>query len=71
MAKFKFVKISKKKIRYLFNSSYSDVYLVFLHGFKSDLEGDKPKTLYKFCKKNNIGFLSIRIFWSWKIIWKI
>lgn len=59
MAKFKFFKISKKKkIRYLFNSSYSDVYLVFLHGFKSDLEGDKPKTLYKFCKKNNIGFLA-------------
>ena len=60
MAKFKFVKISKnKKIRYLFNNSSGDIYLVFLHGFKSDLEGDKPKTLYKFCKKNKIGFLAL------------
>ena len=55
MAKFKFFKIFKnKKIRYLFNNSSDEIYVVFLHGFKSDLEGDKPKTLYKFCKKNNI-----------------
>ena len=60
MAKFKFIKISKnKKIRYLFNNSPGDIYVVFLHGFKSDLEGDKPKTLYKFCKKNKIGFLAL------------
>jgi len=60
MAKFKFIKISKnKKIRYLFNSSSSDVYIVFLHGFKSDLEGEKPRALYGFCKKNNIGFLAL------------
>ena len=30
-----------------------------MHGFKSDLEGDKPKSLYKFCKKNKIGFLAL------------
>ena len=60
MAKFKFVEISKnKKIRYLFNSSSCDIYVVFLHGFKSDLEGEKPKALYRFCKKNNIGFLAL------------
>ena len=60
MAKFKFVKISKKKkIRYLFNNISGDIYVVFLHGFKSDLEGDKPKSLYKFCKKNKIGFLAL------------
>ena len=60
MAKFKFIKISKnKKIRYLFNNSSGDIYVVFLHGFKSDLEGDKPKILYKFCKKNKIGFLAL------------
>ena len=60
MAKFKFIKISnKKKIRYLYNSSSGDIYVVFLHGFKSDLEGDKPKALYKFCKKNRIGFLAM------------
>tara|TARA_Y100000591_G_scaffold136387_1_gene116971 strand:- start:447 stop:1223 length:777 start_codon:yes stop_codon:yes gene_type:complete len=60
MSKFKFFKISKnKKIRYLFNSSTNDIYIVFLHGFKSDLEGDKPKTLFKFCKENKIGFLAL------------
>ncbi len=60
MPKFNFVKIYKnKKIRYLFNNSSNDIYIVFLHGFKSDLEGDKPKSLYKFCKKNKIGFLAL------------
>ena len=60
MSKFKFFKISKnKKIRYLINNTSGDICVVFLHGFKSDLEGDKPKALYKFCKKNNIGFLTL------------
>ena len=60
MPKFKFVKISKnKKIRYLINNTSSDIYVVFLHGFKSDLEGEKPKALFKFCKKNKIGFLAL------------
>ena len=60
MSKFKYVEISKnKKIRYLFNTSSTDICVLFLHGFKSDLEGDKPKTLFKFCKKNKIGFLAL------------
>lgn len=60
MAKFNFFKLSKsKKIRYLFNSTSENIYVLFLHGFKSDLEGDKPKTLFKFCKKNKIGFLAL------------
>ena len=60
MSKFKYLKITKnKKIRYLLNTSSGDIYVVFLHGFKSDLEGDKPKTLFKFCKKNKIGFLAL------------
>ena len=60
MSKFKYLKITKnKKIRYLLNTSSGDIYVVFLHGFKSDLEGDKPKTLFKFCKKNKTGFLAL------------
>ena len=60
MLKFKYFKISKnKKIRYLLNATYGDIYVLFLHGFKSDLEGDKPKNLFKFCKKNKIGFLAL------------
>ena len=59
MPKFKFVKISKnKKIRYLINNTSSNIYVVFLHGFKSDLEGDKPRAIYEFCKKKKIGFLA-------------
>ncbi len=60
MAKFKFINISKnKKIRCLFNNIISEIYIVFLHGFKSDLDGEKPKALYKFCKKKRIGFLAL------------
>ena len=60
MSKFKYLKISKnKKIRYLLNTTNGDIYVLFLHGFKSDLEGDKPKAIFKFCKKNKIGFLAL------------
>ena len=34
-------------------------YIVFLHGFKSDLEGKKPKFFYNFAKKNKYGFLAL------------
>ena len=44
MNKFKFLKISKtKKIRYLTNKFTNNPYIVFLHGFMSDLDGKKPK----------------------------
>ena len=60
MSKFKFLKIYRsKKIRYLSLNPCSDLFVVFLHGFMSDLEGDKPKTFQSYCKKNNIGFLAL------------
>ena len=60
MNKFKYLKISNnKKIRYLTNYYKENLYIVFLHGFMSDLEGDKPKTFYNFCKKRKIGFLGL------------
>ena len=60
MNKFKYLKISNnKKIRYLTNYCKENLYIVFLHGFMSDLEGDKPKNFYKFCKKRKIGFLGL------------
>ena len=34
-------------------------YIVFLHGFMSDLEGKKPKFFYNFAKKNKYGFLAL------------
>ena len=60
MNKFKYLKISKtKKIRYLTNYFKKNLYIVFLHGFMSDIEGEKPKTFFKYAKKNKIGFLAI------------
>jgi uncharacterized protein len=60
MNNFKYLRISgSKKIRYLTNYYKENLFVVFLHGFKSDLEGDKPKSLQKFCKKRKIGFLGL------------
>ena len=60
MNKFKYLKIlNTKKIRYLTNYYKKNLYIVFLHGFMSDLEGDKPKTFYKYCKKRKLGFLGL------------
>ena len=60
MTNVKYYKISKtKKIRYLSNYSAKNLYIVFLHGFMSDIEGEKPKVFLKFAKKNNLGFLAV------------
>ena len=60
MNKFKFNKISKtKKNRYLCNYYKKNLYVVFLHGFMSDVEGEKPKTFLKYTKRNNLGFLAV------------
>ena len=60
MAKFNYLKISKtKKIRYLKLYQKNAAYIVFLHGFMSDLTGKKPKEFYNFAKKNNLGFLAL------------
>ena len=60
MTNFNYLKITKsKKIRYLKYLKKNSDYIVFLHGFMSDLEGKKPKTFYNFAKKNNLGFLAL------------
>ena len=60
MTNFNYFKISKsKKIRYLKYFKKKATYIVFLHGFMSDLEGKKPKAFYEFAKKNNLGFLAL------------
>ena len=60
MNKFKYLKISKnKQIRYLDNNYEEKTYIVFLHGFMSDIEGEKPKAIFKYAKKNNLGFLAL------------
>ena len=60
MTNFKYYKISKtKKIRYLSNNFKKNLYIIFLHGFMSDLEGEKPKAFLKYAKKNKLGFLAV------------
>tara|TARA_B100001063_G_scaffold70159_1_gene64192 strand:+ start:51 stop:797 length:747 start_codon:yes stop_codon:yes gene_type:complete len=60
MNNFSYLKLSKsKRIRYLKHSQKNSAYIVFLHGFMSDLEGKKPKAFLNFAKKNGLGFLSL------------
>jgi uncharacterized protein len=60
MIKYNYYKISKsKKIRYLKNFQKDKLYIVFLHGFMSDLDGKKPKAFLNFAIKNKLGFLAL------------
>ena len=60
MAHFRFQKISNtKKIRYILKLFKNTQFIVFLHGFMSDLEGEKPNAFLKFAKKNKISFLAL------------
>ena len=60
MTKFKFVKYkTNKKIRVIFKDPGSDIFVVFLHGLKSDLTGKKPNYLMKQCKRRKVGFMGV------------
>ena len=60
MTNFKYYKISKnKKIRFICNIHKDAPFIVFLHGFMSDLEGKKPNAFLKFAKKNRLSFLAL------------
>ena len=48
MKNYHYLKISKtKKLRYLFNYSKKNLYIIFLHGFMSNIEGKKAHVLKK------------------------
>jgi len=60
MTNFTQLRLTKsKRIRYLKLSQKNTSYIVFLHGFMSNLEGKKPKTFLDFAKKNKLGFLAL------------
>ena len=60
MTQFKYHKVSKyKKIRFICNIHKDAPFIVFLHGFMSDLEGKKPNAFLKFAKKNKLSFLAL------------
>ena len=60
MTNFNYFKLTKfRRIRYLKHIQKNRDYIVFLHGFMSDLEGKKPKTFLNFAKRNKLGFLAL------------
>ena len=60
MKKFKYIKLSKtKKLRYLDNYYKKKLYIIFLPGFMSDIDGKKPQAFKKYAVKNKLGFLAI------------
>ena len=60
MKKFKYLKLTKtKKLRFIDNYFKKKLYVVFLHGFMSDIEGKKPQTILRFAKKNKLGFVAL------------
>ena len=60
MKKFKYLKISKsKKLRYIDNYYKKKLYIIFLPGFMSDIDGEKPKAFKKYAVKNKLGFLTL------------
>ena len=48
---------SNTKIKYLFLNKKSQIIVVFFHGFMSDMVGEKPNAIQKFCRKKKIGFI--------------
>ena len=60
MEKFKYIKITKtKKLRYIDNYYKENLYIIFLPGFMSDIDGKKPQAFKKYAVKKKIGFLTI------------
>ena len=63
MKKFKYQKISNtKKLRYIDNYYKKNLYIVFLPGFMSDIEGQKPQSLKRYAIKKKLGFLALEYF---------
>ena len=57
---FKYLKLSKtKKLRYLHNYYKKRLYLIFLPGFMSDIDGEKPRIIYKYSLIKKLGFLAV------------
>ena len=60
MKKFKYLKISNsKKLRYIDNYFKKKLYIIFLPGFMSDIDGKKPQAFKKYSVKKKLGFLAI------------
>ena len=60
MKNFKYLKISNtKKLRYIVNYFQKKLYIIFLPGFMSDIEGKKPQAFKRYAVKKKLGYLAI------------
>ena len=60
MKNFKYLKISNtKKLRYMVNYFQKNLYIIFLPGFMSDIDGKKPQAFKRYSIKKKLGYLAI------------
>ncbi len=60
MKKYNYLRLSKtKKLRYMGNFFKKKLYIIFLPGFMSNIEGEKPKSFKKYAVKKKLGFLTL------------
>ena len=60
MKKYQYLRLTKsKKLRYIGNYFKKNLYIIFLPGFASDIEGEKPRTFMQYAIKNKLGFLAM------------
>ena len=60
MKKYNYIRLSKtKKLRYMGNFFKKKLYIIFLPGFMSNIEGEKPKSFKKYAVKKKLGFLTL------------
>ena len=60
MKKYNYIRLSKtKKLRYMGNFFKKKLYIIFLPGFMSNIEGEKPKAFKKYAVRKKLGFLTL------------
>ena len=60
MKKYNYIKLSKtKKLRYMGNFFKKKLYIIFLPGFMSNIEGEKPKAFKNYAVRKKLGFLAL------------
>ena len=52
-----FLNSDKRKIKYLFLNKKSQITVVFFHGFMSDMIGEKPIAIQRYCNRRKVNFL--------------
>ena len=60
MKKYNYIRLSKtKKLRYMGNFFKKKLYIIFLPGFMSNIEGEKPKAFKRYAVKKKLGYLTL------------